>query len=235
MVSELYCVKCGVKLADTEKKCPLCFTFVYHPDITRGESDEFYPSQSQTLAKRRFPALQMIFTMLCVLCAVVVIICDIKFSGKFTWSLYVLGALVLGYIVILLPTWFKHPEPVVFVPCSFAAAAVYLLILNCLSGGGWFLSFAFPVCGALALLITALTVLLKYLKRGKLYVASGAVMLFGGLVVLIEFLMSITFEQISFAAWSLIPMSALIMIGLILLFFAICRPARESMARKLFF
>ena len=177
----------------------------------------------------------MIFTMLCVLCAVVVIVCDVKFSGKFTWSLYVLGALVLGYVIIVLPTWFKQPEPVIFVPCSFAAAGVYLLLLNCLSGGNWFLSFAFPVCGAFALLITAMTVLLKYLKRGRLYVVAGAVMLLGGLVVLIEFLVSITFKGAVFTAWSLIPMSALLMIGLILLFFAICRPARESMARKLFF
>ena len=29
----MYCVKCGVELADSEKKCPLCGTPVFHPDI----------------------------------------------------------------------------------------------------------------------------------------------------------------------------------------------------------
>ena len=28
-----YCVNCGVKLATSEKKCPLCFTPIYHPNI----------------------------------------------------------------------------------------------------------------------------------------------------------------------------------------------------------
>ena len=29
----MYCIKCGVELADSEKVCPLCGTRVYHPDI----------------------------------------------------------------------------------------------------------------------------------------------------------------------------------------------------------
>ena len=29
----MYCIKCGVELADTEKQCPLCGTLVYHPEL----------------------------------------------------------------------------------------------------------------------------------------------------------------------------------------------------------
>lgn len=29
----MYCIKCGVKLADSEKKCPLCNTIVCHPEF----------------------------------------------------------------------------------------------------------------------------------------------------------------------------------------------------------
>ena len=231
----MYCVKCGVKLADTEKKCPLCMTYVYHPDIERPEAEPIYPANSYPLRKRRFPAIQFILTALFLISAVVVIICDLKFSGRFTWSLYVLGALLLGYIVALLPSWFRKPEPVIFVPCSFAAAALYLLSVNCISHGNWFLKLAFPLCGSCALIFTAVTALLRFVKKGRLYIASGAVMAFGGLVVLTEFLLSITFSGLNFAGWSLIPMAALVMIGLVLLFFAICRPARQSLERKLFF
>ncbi len=231
----MYCVKCGVKLADSEDKCPLCMTRVYHPDIERPDGETLYPPNHLPGKHKSFPVLQFIFTALFLISAVVVIICDIKFSGSFTWSLYVLGALVLGYVAAILPSWFAKPEPVVFVPCSFAASAVYLLIVNCISGGKWFLSFAFPVCGACTILITAVVALLRFLKKGRLYVAAGAVMAFGGLIVLIEFLLSITFSNISFAAWSLIPMAAMVMIGLVLLFFAICRPARQSIERRIFF
>ena len=40
----MYCVKCGVKLADSEKQCPLCQTLVFHPDITREEGEKLYPA-----------------------------------------------------------------------------------------------------------------------------------------------------------------------------------------------
>ena len=39
----MYCVKCGVELADTENKCPLCGTAVYHPDIQREAVQPNYP------------------------------------------------------------------------------------------------------------------------------------------------------------------------------------------------
>ena len=29
----MYCVKCGVELADSQRVCPLCGTRVFHPDI----------------------------------------------------------------------------------------------------------------------------------------------------------------------------------------------------------
>ena len=39
----MYCVNCGVRLADTEKKCPLCETAVYHPDIKQSDARPTYP------------------------------------------------------------------------------------------------------------------------------------------------------------------------------------------------
>ena len=39
----MYCIKCGVKLADTEKKCPLCHTIVCHPDFEQTAEHPFYP------------------------------------------------------------------------------------------------------------------------------------------------------------------------------------------------
>ena len=40
----MYCIKCGVKLADTEKKCPLCNTIVCHPDFKQTAERPLYPS-----------------------------------------------------------------------------------------------------------------------------------------------------------------------------------------------
>ena len=39
----MYCVNCGVKLSDTEKRCPLCQTAVYHPDLPLRDAEPLYP------------------------------------------------------------------------------------------------------------------------------------------------------------------------------------------------
>ena len=38
----MYCIKCGVELADSEKVCPLCGTRVFHPDLPCGQADCFF-------------------------------------------------------------------------------------------------------------------------------------------------------------------------------------------------
>ena len=40
----------------------------------------------------------------------------------------------------------KRPNPVIFVPCGFAAVLAYLLYIDLAVHGGWFLKFAFPRC-----------------------------------------------------------------------------------------
>ena len=39
----MYCVNCGVELADSETVCPLCGTRVFHPDLSRPQADAPYP------------------------------------------------------------------------------------------------------------------------------------------------------------------------------------------------
>lgn len=60
-----------------------------------------------------------------------------------------MGGILLFYIAAILPLWFRNPNPVIFVPCSFVAAGAYILYIDLSIQGGWFLSFAFPVVGFL--------------------------------------------------------------------------------------
>ena len=39
----MYCVKCGVELADSEKVCPLCGTRAFHPDMPPQQGEPPYP------------------------------------------------------------------------------------------------------------------------------------------------------------------------------------------------
>ena len=48
------------------------------------------------------------------------------------------------------------------------------------------------------------------------------------------YLLNLTFYEPQFALWSLYPMTPLLLLGGMLIFLAICRPARETMQRKFF-
>ena len=145
-----------------------------------------------------------------------------------------IGALGLLYVALVRPAWFRKPKPVIFVPCAFVAVGLYLLYISLATGGGWFLSFAFPITGGVALIVTAVVTLLKYVRRGQLYIFGGAIIALGGMTVLAEFLSVITFGLDRFFGWSFYPLMVAALLGGLLIFLAICRPARETMERKIF-
>lgn len=230
----MYCINCGVKLADTEKKCPLCATEVYHPSLKQAEESPAYPKGKYPLPPKSSRLLQSIATVLFVLPLLLVLIADLKEQGRVTWSGFVVGALLVGYVCVVLPVWFKRPNPVIFVPCGFASVLVYLLYINLATHGNWFMSFAFPVVGSMGIVVTAMTTLLRYVRKGKLYIYGGGAIAFGALLLMTEFLLDITFGISRFYGWSLYPLTTLVLLGGLLIFLAICRSAREVMERKFF-
>ncbi len=230
----MYCIQCGVKLADTEKTCPLCGTLVFHPALSRKEVDPLFPAHHHPPQAPRSLAPQIIATFAFLLPLVTLFVCDMQLNHTVTWSGYVIGALLIGYVSLVLPFWFRKPNPVIFVPCAFAVTIVYLLYISLATNGGWFLSFAFPIAGGVGLIITAVVALLHYLKRGQLFILGGAFVLLGAFMLLIEFLANITFDVLHFIGWCFYPLTALVMLGGFLIFLGIYRPAREAMERKFF-
>ncbi len=230
----MYCAKCGVALADTEAVCPLCLTPA-HPDLLRKDAAPLYPRQSTPSSQVSSWGLQIVLTTLFLLPMLICLQCDLLIYGGVTWSGYVIGALLTCYILAVLPIWFRHPNPVIFVPCSFGAVGCYLLYISIATGGGWFLSFAFPVTGAVCLIVTATVTLLRYIRKGRLYIFGGAFLALGAFMPVMGLLLNLTFfDSLRLASWSFYPFTALLLLGGMLIFLAICRPARETMERKFF-
>ncbi|MBR2311286.1 MAG: hypothetical protein IKA47_12270 [Oscillospiraceae bacterium] len=230
----MYCIKCGVKLADTEKKCPLCNTVVYHPEFAQPAAEPLYPANKMPPATSTPAARNGAAIILFLIPLIVCLYADLSLDGSIEWFGYVAGALLIAYVAIALPFWFKKPNPVIFVPCNFAAVALYLLYINFATGGDWFLTFAFPVVGGLCLITSALVTLLYYLRRGRLYIIGGAIMALGAFMPVMELLISITF-RLPFIGWSIYPLAVLALFGGLLIYLAINSAAREMMERKLFF
>lgn len=95
------------------------------------------------------------------------------------------------------------------------------------------MNFALPVTGSICLIVTTVVVLLRYLKKGKLYILGGAIMAMGGVMLLLEWLLSVTF-RVSLVGWSIYPLIVFALLGGLLIFLAINSSARERMERKFF-
>ena len=231
----VYCIHCGVKLAEDKKPCPLCGTVPFHPDLEKRDSPSLYP-EGKYPSTQVSPVIAMIIvsTVLFLLPMVITLLCDLQINGSVTWCGYVLGALGTVYVMVVLPFWFRKPNPVIFVPCSFGAIGAYVCYINYATGGSWFWSFALPVIGAAALIVTAVVVLLRYVPQGVLYIVGGALVLAGVFMPVMEILMNLTFSFRHGLIWSFYPLAALVLLGAMLIFLAIHRPARETMERKFF-
>lgn len=230
----MYCMKCGVKLADSQEKCPLCGLRVYHPDLPAPSGEKSFPQGSLPPQPAKSQVFSAAATIIFLLPLLLVLFADLNSTGSITWSGYVVGALLVGYVIVILPIWFSNPNPVIFVPCGCSAVLLYLLYIDLVTPNSWFMSFVFPVGGAITLILSAMVTLLHYLKKGRLYIIGGGMMAFGGTFLLSEFLMSYTFASARFIGWSVYPCGTLFLLGSTLIFLAICRSAREAAHRRFF-
>lgn len=230
----MYCINCGIQLADSEEKCPICSTLP-NESIRRDASvPKLYPENRYPELSVRKGALNGAILFLFAIPLLITFFVDLRSIDGLNWFWYTLGAVLLGYIVLALPLWFHKPNPVIFVPCDFAAAALYLLLIALMTGGDWYLSFALPVTVCAGMIVTAIIALVRYVRGGKSYIFGGALVAMGAHLLMTELLLGVTFG-IRFVGWSIYPLIALSILGILLIFLAINSTARERMERKLFF
>ena len=228
----MYCANCGVKLADTENRCPLCGTEAYHPDIERPEVAPLYPKDYMPKRELSKTTIHIIILTLFLIPIFVTFYSDYYINQKMTWSAYAIFSVSLIYVISILPYWFKKPTPAVFIPIDFFLIILFLQYINFTTNGDWFLTLAFPLTTCLGLIITATSILLYYLKKGHLYVIGAFVISLGFYMDIIELFLVITFK-VNFDGWSIYPMIPLVIIGLGMIVIAISRNIRAVLARKL--
>ena len=228
----MYCVNCGVHLADTQDRCPLCNTACCHPDFPRPQITPLYPAGQPQPQINPAGAMGAVTLLYCIP-ILIILLCDLRINRAVTWSGYAIGSLLLVYEFFLLPGWFRRPNPVIFVPCAFAAAAIFLMYISAATGSHWFFPFALPLVAGLCLIATALVTLLRYLHHGKLFIFGGATVAMGLYAPLVELLVIRSFHR-PVTGWSVYPFVALVVLGVFLIFLGICPSARYTMERKFF-
>ncbi len=229
----MYCIKCGAKLSEGQTVCPICETRVYHPDFVISEKNTYpkVPFESEEFNRK---GLMFILTMIFLIPLILPVLLELGWRSDVSWSGYASGGTLIFYVAFIMPYWFKKPNPVIFTPVTFALIVGLLLFICYETGGNWFMSFAFPVAGSLAIIVTAATALLHYVKKGCLYTIGGLLIALGLWTVLLEIDIRTSFDVHTPFFWSLAPLTVLSVIGIMLIVIAIVKPLKESL-RRIFF
>ena len=228
----MYCMNCGVKLGQGEKKCPLCGLRAYHPDLERTPGQSLYPRQWNAPEAER-SGWRYLLTVFFAVAAAACLVVDLLLKGRITWSGFALAGLGTGYVLLALPLWFARPNAVIFLALDFTAVGLMLLYIDLRVQGGWFLSLAFPVTAMYGVLITGFAAILKYVHRGRFFQLGGGCIVFGCSAMLLELFISITFGLRMFV-WSLYPVAILSTMGLFWILAGIIRPLGNAIRKKTF-
>ena len=230
----MYCVKCGVRLQEGVKACPLCGTPLWCPKTGMEESPApTYSDRYPAADRQRHLTIMASLTVVLLAAMVACFSIAVNTTGRMGWSFYVLVGTAAFYLICLLPLWFPKPHPMIFVPTAFVTVCVLLFLISRYTGGRWFFSFAFPLTGIVAALTVGALALFRYVKKGTIFITGGLLMAMGGGCLLAEFFQHLTFSTPMFT-WSLYAATVFCLFGGFLLLAGMVRPLREYLERKFF-
>ena len=230
----MYCVRCGVKLQEGVKACPLCGTPVWTPEAEEGASAAATYSERYPIVSRQKRLTIMASLTVALLAAMIACLSiALNTTGKMGWSFYVIAGTAAFYFAFQMPFWFRHPHPMIFVPVSFRSVCLLLFFISLYTDGRWFWTFAFPLTAILAALTIGAVALYRYVKRGTIFITGGLLMAIGGGCLLAELFQHLTFRTPMFA-WSLYAAAVFFLFGGFLILAGIIRPLREHLERRFF-
>ena len=230
-----YCVNCGVELSQSEKSCPLCYTPVINPNAGTPDPDSAqYPAyQPPVVQKVSKNSVLSLITIIFLLPAVLSVYCDISLAGAMTWSGYVVGAFAVLYLAIVPPVAITDLHPIFAILINAATVILYVLFIEHITHGTWFLSFAVPLVAMLT--VTAIIIILLVRTRlSRLCVAAISLALLGVLCLCIELLLNNAFSLRDELIWSAYPLIAQCIISAALFVINFSEPLKERLKRKFF-
>ena len=232
-----YCVNCGVELADGEKFCPLCQTEVLNPRAPwQDPKVRPYPPAVEHLMRRidRRYLAALISTFL-LIPAFVALICD-WLNGDLSWSFYVIGALAMLEVWFILPLAAKRFHRLTFLALDGLAVTLYLLVIERIAGGSWFLPLALPISLTVSLLLLAAAYFFrKGAGRGLLMRLIIFLTSVGLLTVVIELAVDHYLRGVCRLGWSLFVVSPCVILAGALLILASRKNLKEEIQKRIFY
>lgn len=232
-----YCVNCGVKLAASEEKCPLCNTVVINPNDTGEDKKEAaYSHRYEEYPGRKINVKYLVQIILSIIGIGVLVqtLCDFLISFNISWSLYGIGAFGL-LVCFALPILTKFKSPYIATMIDVVALALYIYMIAVMTDGQlWYFEFYLPLHLLTGIYSFCMVIFLRK-KRRNFFRAGGVSLLFVCLIlILIELLLDIFIVGKIYLIWSLCCAPPFIAIAILLLVIAAKPKLREEMGKRLY-
>lgn len=233
-----YCVHCGVKLSDSEMRCPLCGTAVLDPSQPRDPTlPRAYPVRTPEQELKRSKRFLLLLSALILLCpALLCLMTDFLPGGGLTWSIYPSSALVLLYISVAVPILASRHRTYIALAVDFAALGAYLYLVERLSDSGrWFFPIVLP---ALMLAAGFIALLISLYQHGRLNKLTLLAAVFGAAAIEclgVELFCALSLGKGLRFAWSPYAAAPCLFISLALFFINGNRSVREEVRRRVHF
>ncbi len=176
-----YCVNCGVKLKNSEKKCPLCNTKVINPNKINVEYEPVYSNNVESFKKINYKYLSKIVIFILMITSFLILLLDYASSRTITWSLYVVASILylgthLSFAVI--------KNIYISLIVHLVSTELFMLFIAYMTHGmHWYLYLVLPFIFIVWIYITLVTYLIKR-KKGEFLKKLSLGLLFSGLTII---------------------------------------------------
>jgi len=229
-----YCVHCGVELAPDLKKCPLCGTEVHDPNppaIVDSRYVDHIVTNDKHINRHFFVTLANIIGSIPI---IVTIIIDLCISKSLSWSLYVLGAELVIWIMVILPIRYSFKCVYLYLLADYIITSLFILLVYYLiKGNGWYLNFALPL-NTLVWLGVLLITFVAVKKVPKITLASFIIFVISLIPIFIDVCLKLYEKVDLYPSWSLWAFIPLFVISISFLIISLNRKTSDWVRKNLF-
>lgn len=231
-----YCPNCGVELAPSEARCPLCRTAAPQPPETAEKPS---PTAANVPVGRAAPRKRRTFALACaILLLIPVLTCvvsDLSIGGTLTWAWYVILSFALLYVLLFPPFILLRRRLMVSLALDCAGVIGFLWGMERLTGGGWFLRFGLPVTLLVYAVVLAVVLLVRKSPWNHLKVLAATLCGMGVFVLALEWLINRSFYPGRTVSWSIYTCIPCLLLGAALLVIDRNPACKQELHKRLFF
>lgn len=232
-----YCVNCGVELAASEKRCPLCGVEVINPvspfDPTAASP---YPARHEAIRHRIIRVVAAtVLSLIMAIPLVIVLLLDLIKDGRMDWSLIPAASIALAFMVFVFPCLFRKPRVWLFMIFGTLEIAVFLLALKFILGGDWYFLFALPLTVLTGAAVIGIYLMISSKKASLPLKVTITLVIIMVLVLLIQLLSELHFNGRIHFDWSIYAAVSCGMLSLAAIIVGRLYRKSERLRKRLFF